>query len=117
MKTMRVYGCFGYNDSPEDLGEPSGFWVFENYAALWSAFEISEELNQAFDQLGAPTYSAILWGVKDQRVEFQLFVMSVKPIRPRETELLAQARRWMAEQGIVGREIEVPEVGSGELPF
>jgi hypothetical protein len=41
-------GSIGYNESPEALGEPGGFWMFENYGAMWEAFAISESLNDAF---------------------------------------------------------------------
>jgi hypothetical protein len=99
-KTTYV-GCFGYNDSPEELGEPSGFWQFPSYAKMWGAFEISEGLNKTFDALGEPTYSAILLATDaDGYILFHLLVLSVKRIYLREKELLESAKIWMLEAGI-----------------
>ena len=93
---MAYLGSIGYNDSPEELGEPSGFWRFENYATLWQAFEASEQLNRAFDTLGDPTYSHILAGKDDAGVIiFHVLVLSTQAIYPRERELLAKAHAWL----------------------
>jgi len=60
MRTTHYQGCWGYNDSPDELGEPFGFWHFEEEAHMWGALTRSEGLNAAFETLGAPTYSAVL---------------------------------------------------------
>jgi hypothetical protein len=98
-------GSIGYNESPEALGEPGGFWMFENYGAMWEAFAISESLNDAFVQLGEPTYSAILTA-KDEagHPRFHLLVLSVQPIYPRKDALLAEAQAWLLQQGLARRE-------------
>lgn len=59
-RTTTYLGAFGYNESPEDLGEPHGFWQFEDYEALELAYETSTGLNDVFREMGAPTYSKIL---------------------------------------------------------
>lgn len=100
-KTSYV-GCLGYNDSPEDLGEPSGFWQFENDRRLWQAFEVSESLNHAFDMLGEPTYSRIVLATDDDGyILFHLLILSVKFISiARETEAIELAKAWLIEQGV-----------------
>jgi hypothetical protein len=99
-KTSYV-GCFGYNDSPEELGEPSGFWRFTDDTKMWSAFIISEDLNEGFELLGEPTYSAILMATdEDGYILFHLLVLSSKRIYPREQELIAAAKAWMLEENI-----------------
>lgn len=96
MSATQYRGCVGYNDSPEVLGEPSGWWWFEDYSQMWATFEQSESLNRAFDVLGSPTYSAILW-VTDEMgfVLFHLFVMSARPIHPRADALIDMAKGWV----------------------
>jgi hypothetical protein len=99
-KTSYV-GCFGYNDSPEELGEPAGFWQFTDSAKMWSAFTISEDLNDGFDVLGEPTYSAILMATDgDGYILFHLLVLSTKLIYPREQEIIEAAKAWLLEQRI-----------------
>lgn len=94
-------GCFGYNDSPEELGEPAGFWQFPDTAKMWLAFTTSEDLNEGFELLGEPTYSAILMATdEDGYILFHLLVLSVKYIYPREKELLEAAKIWMLKAGI-----------------
>ena len=89
-------GCLGYNDSPDELGEPSGFWHFTDHAAMWGAFARSQGMNDAFEALGEPTYSAVLLATDaDGYVLFHLLVISVEPIYPREVELVEQARGWL----------------------
>ena len=117
-KTTYV-GCFGYNDSPEELGEPSGFWQFADDAKMWSAFVISEDLNDGFDALGEPSYSAILMATdEDGYILFHLLVLSVKRIYPRAQELIEAAKAWMLEAGIAWNvpddEVYLPPI---ELPF
>ena len=98
MMRETVYsGCLGYNDSPEELGEPSGFWHFDDEDRMWGAFSRSEGMNAAFEVLGAPTYSAVLLARDaDGYALFHLLVISVNPIHPREAELLAHAQAWLA---------------------
>jgi hypothetical protein len=84
------------------LGEPGGFWMFENYGAMWEAFAISESLNDAFAELGEPTYSAILTAKYEAgHPRFHLLVLSVQPVYPRKDALLATARTWLAAEGIL----------------
>ena len=42
-------GCLGYNDSPDELGEPSGFWHFSDEERMWGAFARSQGMNAAFE--------------------------------------------------------------------
>src|SRR5215213_1327094 len=101
-------GCFGYNDSPEELGEPAGFWQFPDTAKMWSAFQISEDLNDGFESLGEPTYSAILMATdEDGYILFHLLVLSTKRIYPREQELIKAAKAWMLQEGFAWN---IPEV-------
>jgi hypothetical protein len=95
-------GCFGFNDSPAELGEPAGFWQFESHAKMWSAFEISENLNKTFDALGEPTYSAILMATDgDGYILFHLLILSTKFISiARENEAIDLAKQWLVGQGI-----------------
>ena len=89
-------GCLGYNDSPDELGEPSGFWHFNDQAHMWSAFARSQGMNQAFETLGEPTYSAVLLATDhDGYALFHLLVISVEPIYPREAELVELAKGWL----------------------
>ena len=89
-------GCLGYNDSPDEMGEPGGFWHFTDQTAMWTSFSRSEGLNDAFETLGAPTYSAILIGTDaNQYVTFHVLVISTQPIRPREADILAQTQAWL----------------------
>lgn len=98
----RYLGCFGYNDSPADLGEPSGFWSFNAIDDLWASFTVSEQLNRTFDLLGAPTYSAVLMDTDEQgAVLYHLLVLSVKPIYPRQSQILEDARAWLASHGLL----------------
>jgi hypothetical protein len=111
-KTSYV-GCFGYNDSPEELGEPAGFWQFPDSAKMWSAFVISEDLNDGFESLGEPTYSAILMAADgDGYILFHLLVLSAKYIYPREQELIDAAKAWMLQTGIAWN---IPETDE-EMP-
>jgi hypothetical protein len=117
-KTSYV-GCFGYNDSPHELGEPAGFWQFPDTTKMWSAFRISEDLNEGFELLGEPTYSAILMATdEDGYILFHLLVISVKRIYPREQELLEAAKVWLLSEEIAWNmpddEAYSPPI---ELPF
>jgi hypothetical protein len=102
VRKTKYLGCFGYNDSPKELGEPAGFWHFENHQALWHAFGISESLNEAFDTLGEATYSRIVMATDDDGyILFQLLILSVQFISiARETEAIELAKQWLVEQGI-----------------
>jgi hypothetical protein len=90
-------GSIGYNDSPEALGEPGGFWLFANYAELWHAFTISESLNDAFTELGEPTYSRILTGTdSDGAIIFHVLVLSLHPIYQEQAQaILDKAVAWL----------------------
>ena len=100
-RKTRYVGCFGYNDSPNELGEPTGFWQFPDSAKMWSVFTISEDLNEGFEDLGEPTYSAILMATDgDDYILFHLLVLSTKRIYPREQELIETAKAWMLQEGI-----------------
>jgi len=89
-------GCLGYNDSPDELGEPSGFWHFNDEGHMWGAFARSQGMNEAFETLGEPTYSAVLLATDvDGYALFHLLVVSVKPIYPREAELIERAKGWL----------------------
>jgi hypothetical protein len=117
-KTSYV-GCFGYNDSPEELGEPSGFWRFTDDAKMWSAFTISKDLNEGFELLGEPTYSAILMATDDDGyILFHLLVLSTKRIYARERELIEAAKEWLLEESIAWNvsddDAYLPPI---ELPF
>ena len=91
-------GCLGYNDSPDELGEPSGFWHFSDEGHMWSAFARSQGMNEAFETLGEPTYSAVLLATDaDGYALFHLLVISVEPIYPREAERVEQAKGWLAQ--------------------
>jgi len=99
MRTTHYQGCWGYNDSPDELGEPFGFWHFEEEAHMWGALTRSEGLNAAFETLGAPTYSAVLLATDAQGYAlFHLLVISVNPIHPRQADLLAHAQAWLASR-------------------
>ncbi len=92
-------GCLGYNDSPDELGEPSGFWHFNDEGHMWGAFARSQGMNEAFETLGEPTYSAVLLATDaDGYVLFHLLVISVEPIYPREVELVERAKGWLSNQ-------------------
>jgi hypothetical protein len=113
LRKTRYVGCFGYNDSPDELGEPAGVWQFPNYDAMWATFEISESLNRAFDTLGEPTYSAILLAIDTEGyLLFHLLVVSAKRIYPRELEVIEGAKARLLEQGIVWN---VPESENGQV--
>jgi hypothetical protein len=101
-RKTRYLGEFGYNDSPQELGEPAGFWKFKNYRVLWGAFVVSEGLNDAFETLGEPTYSRILTATDDDGyILFHLLMMSVRFIsREREAEAIALAKAWLQAQGV-----------------
>lgn len=94
-------GAFGYNDSPAELGEPSGFWQFESYQKLWQAFEMSEVMNKTFDTLGEPTYSRIAIATDDEGyVLFHLLILSAKYISAsRAGEAVDLAKAWVRERG------------------
>lgn len=96
------WGCYGYNDSPEALGEPAGFWQFESYDALWQAFEIAQMLNKALDHLGASTDAHLLTGKdEDGFILFHLLVLSITPIYPRSHLLLQTCATYLcAETGV-----------------
>ena len=86
----------GYNDSPHELGEPSGFWFFDNYDAMITALDTAESLNRTFDTMGAPTYSALFRDADGKgQLLFFLLVLSSKPVRARHEQLLDQAREWL----------------------
>ena len=93
-------GCIGYNDSPEELGEPGGFWWFEDEDELWETFNLSQQLDAAFDQLGSPTYSAVLL-IVDQRGSLvaHLLVISTEPVYGRQNELLVATIEWLNGEG------------------
>ena len=120
LRKARYVGCFGYNDSPDELGEPAGFWQFTNYDKMWATFEISESLNRAFAALGEPTYSAILLAIDSEGyLLFHLLVVSAQRIYPRELELIDSAKAWLLEQGIVWNvpESEKGQVTLEDIPF
>jgi hypothetical protein len=126
VRKSKYLGTLGYNDSPAELGEPSGFWHFESYKRLWQAFEISESLNQTFDMLGEPTYSRIVLATdEDGYILFHLLILSVHFIsRERETHAIELAKAWLSEQGMDWRlpetewQIEDDSLApSIELPF
>ena len=91
-------GCLAYNDSPEELGEPFGFWHFTDEGHMWGAFARSQGMNEAFETLGEPTYSAVLLATDpDGYALFHLLVISVEPIYPREAALLERAKGWLGQ--------------------
>ena len=86
----------GYNDSPNELGEPSGFWLFDDYDTMITALDTAESLNRTFDTMGAPTYSALFRDADGKgQLLFFLLVISAKPVRPRREILLDKAREWL----------------------
>jgi hypothetical protein len=101
-RKTQYLGCFGYNDSPNELGDPAGFWRYDDDDAMWSAFNRAQMLDDIFGKLGEPTYSAVLLATDaDGYVIFHLFVISVQPIRPREALLIEAAQGWIVAQGKV----------------
>jgi hypothetical protein len=126
VRKTKYLGCFGYNASPEELGEPSGFWHFENHQKLWHAFGISEALNEAFDTLGETTYSRIVMATDgDGYILFHLLILSVQFIsRELEAHTIELIKTWLLGQGQDWRlpesewqvedEANVPRI---ELPF
>jgi hypothetical protein len=102
VRKTKYLGCFGFNDSPEALGEPAGIWHFENMRDLWHAFGISEALNEAFDTLGEATYSRIAMATdEDGYILFHLLILSVKFISlTHETEAIELTKQWLAEHNI-----------------
>jgi hypothetical protein len=127
VRKSKYLGTLGYNDSPAELGEPSGFWHFESSKRLWQAFEISESLNQTFDTLGEPTYSRIVLATdEDGYILFHLLILSVLFIsREREVQAIELAKAWLLEQGLDWRlpeaewhvEDDGEESPTIELPF
>lgn len=100
-RTTRYLGCFGYNDSPAELGEPSGFWPIPDEMDMWRMFQRAQDMDKLFGDLGEPTYSAVLLASDaDGYVLFHLFVMSVQPVRPREMLLIEAAQGWLLAQGL-----------------
>jgi len=100
-RTTTYLGAFGYNESPEDLGEPHGFWRFEDYEALELAYETSTGLNDVFREMGAPTYSKILWAIDPQAYTvFHVLILSTQgDLYGRQFELLDTAVAWLKTQG------------------
>lgn len=100
-RTTTYLGAFGYNESPEDLGEPHGFWRFEDYEALELAYETSTGLNDVFREMGAPTYSKIIWGIDQQAYTvFHVLILSTQgDLYGRQFELLDTAVAWLKTQG------------------
>lgn len=93
-------GAFGYNDSPEELGEPGGFWEFENYAALAAAYDRGSALDETFNTLGAPTYTYVIPAIDAQGyVVFHLLVISVQPVYVRQYDLLDKTVAWLISRG------------------
>ncbi len=122
MRKTSYLGTLGYNDSPEALGEPSGFWQFEDYQKLWQAFEASEQLNRAFDTLGEPTYSRIVMATDDDGyILFHLLILSVQFIsREREAQAIDSAKVWLLESGLDWRLPDADNTTNTttiELPF
>jgi hypothetical protein len=60
MSQSPYLGAFGYNESPDELGGPKGFWHFANYEALEIAYRTSSSLDEVFQELGLVTYSKII---------------------------------------------------------
>jgi len=109
-RKTRYLGCLAHNDSPDDLGAPDGFWWFNAEAQMWGAFARSQGLNDAFEALGAPTYSAVLTATDDDGyVLFHLLVISTQPVRPRQQNFIDQAKQWLTDQQV---RWETPERGS-----
>ena len=100
-RKTRYLGCMAYNDSPEALGEPGGFWWFHAEAEMWGALARSEGMNDAFEALGEPTYSAVLTATDDDGyVLFHLLVISVEPVHPREAALIEGAKQWLRDHQV-----------------
>jgi len=101
MSQSTYVGSFGYNESPDELGGPKGFWCFANYEALEMAYQTSSSLDEVFQELGLVTYSKIVW-VVDQRGNaiFHLLVISVRnDLYLRQYDLMEHAVEWLKTQG------------------
>jgi hypothetical protein len=94
-------GAFGYNESPERLGPPVGFWRFDDDDAFHVARRTAIDLNGIFGELGAPTYCHDVLALdQNRRALFQLLILSVKDdLYPRQFDLMEQAVRWLQTQG------------------
>jgi hypothetical protein len=105
-------GCVGYNESHDDLGEATGFWWFEDEAQLWQTYQRSELLNVAFSNLGAPTFSEIIWMTDpDGFIVLQLLVISTQRIHGRQYDLLEITVEWLKRQGHILNADEVAIAG------
>jgi hypothetical protein len=92
--------AFGYNESPDELGGPTGFWRFASYEALEFAYQTSTSLDEVFQELGLVTYSKIVW-VIDQKgnAVFHLLVLSARDdLYLRQYDLMEQAVGWLKTQ-------------------
>jgi hypothetical protein len=99
--SMSYLGAFGYNESPDELGGPMGFWRFANYEALETAYQTSSSLDEVFQELGLVTYSKIIWVVDQQgNAVFHLLVLSVSnDLYLRQYDLMEHAVKWLKTQG------------------
>jgi hypothetical protein len=114
--TTDYLGAFGYNEAPAALGEPGGFWQFENYAALTAAYERSSELDQLFTRLGAPTYSHIIWGMDVQGVVIlHLLVIATRPIYARQYDLLDQLVAWLNTHEVIVPTLHIAGITRAQL--
>jgi hypothetical protein len=91
-------GMFGYNENPQALGEPHGFWRFATYDEFETALERAQALDVVFTDLGAPTYSHYILGINARgQVVLHLLVIAIQPIYARQYDLLDQFLAWLAD--------------------
>jgi hypothetical protein len=122
LRKTQYVGTFGYNDSA-DLGEV-GFFEYADLNALWQSFELSEALNQAYEQMGNPAYSRILLATDEQGfVIFHLLMISTRFIGiDVQNQALTKAKQWLSEQGVPWQLpendwVEETIATGGDLPF